>query len=154
MTYTMTGLDPTAFSDLFDLSDADLEKHNARRVIASSQPGFPCRISLQDADVGEAVILLHHVSHDARTPYRSGYAIYVRKVTEAAHYRDTLAPIMLGRPIALRAFDAAGMLRDARLAMPGEGDAGIRGLFANPVIAYIHAHNAAHGCFVAQIDRG
>ncbi len=154
MTYTITGLDPTAFSDLFGMSDADLEKHDAMRVTATSHPGFPCRISLQDADVGETVILLHHVSHSARTPYRSSYAIYVRQVCEAAQYCDTLPPILQGRPIGLRAFDAAGMLRDARLAMPGEADAGIRGLFANPVIAYIHAHNAAHGCFVAQIDRG
>ncbi len=26
-------------------------------------------------------------------------------------------------------------------------------LFANPEIAYIHAHNAAHGCFSARIER-
>jgi Protein of unknown function (DUF1203) len=26
-------------------------------------------------------------------------------------------------------------------------------LFANSDIAYIHAHNAAHGCFAARIDR-
>jgi hypothetical protein len=154
MTYTITGLDPTAFSDLFALSDADLERHDAMRVTATSHPGFPCRISLQDADVGETLILLHHVSHSARTPYRSSYAIYVRQVSQASQYCDALPPIMQGRPIGLRAFDVAGMLRDASLAMPGEADAGIRGLFANPAIAYIHAHNAAHGCFVAQIDRG
>lgn len=154
MTYTIAGLDPASFSHLFALSDADLERHDALRVTATSYPGFPCRISLEDAALGETVILLHHVSHSARTPYRSSYAIYVREVAEAAHYRDGLAPVMLGRPLGLRAFDEAGMLRDARLAMPGEGDAAIRGLFANPEIAYIHAHNAAHGCFVAQIDRG
>lgn len=154
MTYTITGLDPASFSHLFALSDADLKRHDALRVTATSYPGFPCRISLEDAALGETVILLHHVSHSARTPYRSSYAIYVRQVAEAAQYRDSLPPVMLGRPLGLRAFDEAGMLRDARLAMPGEGDAAIRGLFANPEIAYIHAHNAAHGCFVAQIDRG
>ncbi len=26
-------------------------------------------------------------------------------------------------------------------------------LFAAPEIAYIHAHNAAHGCFSARVDR-
>jgi len=30
---------------------------------------------------------------------------------------------------------------------------GIRDLFGDPEIAYIHAHNAAHGCFVARVDR-
>ena len=29
----------------------------------------------------------------------------------------------------------------------------IRDLFANPAIAYIHAHNAADGCFAARIER-
>jgi hypothetical protein len=53
----------------------------------------------------------------------------------------------------LRGFDAAGMLREGRLAAPGEADAVIRGLFAGEEIAYIHAHNAAHGCFAARIDR-
>ena len=29
----------------------------------------------------------------------------------------------------------------------------IRALFDNPAIAYIDAHNAAHGCFAARIER-
>lgn len=154
MTYTIAGLAPSHFEGLFDATDAQLQLQNARRTLVTSRPGFPCRISLEDADIGETVILLHHVSHDVATPYRSAYAIYVRQGVQAAAYRDEIAPVMQGRPLGLRAFDAAGMLRDARLAMPGDADAAVRALFANPHIAYIHAHNAAHGCFVAQIDRG
>ena len=29
----------------------------------------------------------------------------------------------------------------------------IRTLLADPQIAYIHAHNAAHGCFAPRIER-
>lgn len=29
----------------------------------------------------------------------------------------------------------------------------IRALFANTEVAYIHAHNAADGCFAARVDR-
>ncbi|MCG6119966.1 MAG: DUF1203 domain-containing protein, partial [Blastomonas sp.] len=83
----------------------------------------------------------------------SGYAIYVPDVAATAEYRGCLPPVMKGRSLGLRGFDSAAMLRDARLAAPGEADAAIRGLFDNPAIAYIHAHNAAHGCFIAQIDR-
>jgi hypothetical protein len=153
MSYAITGLAPSSFSDLFTLSDADLAARNAMRVEVTAHPGFPCRISLEDAAIGETVILLHHVSHDAPTPYRSAYAIYVRDVGAAADFSDSLPPVMRGRALGLRAFDAKGMLRDARLAAPGQADAAIRGLFDNPAIAYIHAHNAAHGCFVAQVDR-
>ena len=54
---------------------------------------------------------------------------------------------------ALRAFDAEGMLRGATLALTGDADARIRELFDRPEIAYIHAHNAAHGCFAARVER-
>ena len=62
-------------------------------------------------------------------------------------------PVFEGRPLGLRGFDAEGMLKEARLAMPGEADARIRELFANPDIATIHVHNAAHGCFSALVER-
>ena len=36
---------------------------------------------------------------------------------------------------------------------PYVDDPAIRALFERADIAYIHAHNAAHGCFAARIDR-
>ncbi|WP_168454270.1 DUF1203 domain-containing protein [Sphingopyxis microcysteis] len=153
MTYMIEGLAPDRFAPLFAMDDAGLAAINARRVTATADMGFPCRISLEDARAGEELILLHHVSHDVETPYRSAYAIYVRPGVDAARYRDELPPVFAGRPIALRAFDAAGMLQTARLAAPGEADGAIRDLFADAGIAYIDAHNAAHGCFAARIER-
>jgi hypothetical protein len=153
MTYRIIGLSPEAFAPLFALDDAALAAQRAERVIAATQPGYPCRISLEDARVGEELILLHHVSHDVFTPYRSAFAIYVRAGVETATYVDTLPPVLKGRPIALRGFDETGRMRTANLAAPGQVDAGIHALFANDEIAYIHAHNAAHGCFVARVDR-
>lgn len=153
MTYVIRGLDPEPFSRLFDLDEAGLDALNARRVTATADRGFPCRISLEDARAGEELILLHHTSHDVATPYRSAYAIYVRSGVEAATYRGETPPVFEGRPLALRAFDAAGMLQTARLAAPGEADTAIRDLFADDGIAYIHAHNAAYGCFAARIER-
>lgn len=153
MTYMIEGLAPDRFAPLFAMDDAGLAAINACRVTATADMGFPCRISLEDARAGEELILLHHVSHDVETPYRSAYAIYVRPGVDAARYRDELPPVFAGRPIALRAFDAAGMLQTARLAAPGEADGAIRDLFADAGIAYIDAHNAAHGCFAARIER-
>ena len=45
------------------------------------------------------------------------------------------------------------MLQTARLAGPGEADDAIRDLFADATISYIDAHNAAHGCFAARVER-
>lgn len=153
MTYSIRGLAPERFAPLFALDDAGLAAINARRVTATADRGFPCRISLADAKAGEELILLHHTSHDVATPYRSAYAIYVRPDVEAASYRDELPPVFEGRALALRAFDADGMLRTARLAGPGEADGAIRDLFADTGISYIDAHNAAYGCFAARIER-
>lgn len=153
MAYRIEGLAPQAFESLFSMTDGELAEQGARRVVASSSRGYPCRVSLEDAVEGEELILLHHVSHDVATPYRSAYAIYVRKGADAARFTDATPPVFEGRPLGLRGFDADGMLKDALLALPGEADAKIRALFANPAIATIHAHNAAHGCFAARIER-
>lgn len=154
MTYKISGLDPAQHSHLFAMTDAELAAINARRLTATADRGFPCRVSLRDADEGENLILFHHVSHDVVTPYRSAYAIYIRENAQvAAEYVDETPPVFEGRPIALRGFDADGNLRDAALALQGQADALIRELFESEDIAYIHAHNAAHGCFSAAIRR-
>ena len=153
MTYRIEGLRRADFAPLFAMSDAELAAQNAVRVTATG-PGYPCRVSLDDAKAGEQLILLNYTSHDVATPYRSTYAIYVRAdADEVAPLIDATPPVFEGRPLGLRAFDAGGMLKNAALALPGQADAKIRELFADDNIAYIHAHNAAHGCFSARIDR-
>lgn len=153
MTYAIHGLDPAPFAPLFSMADAELTANRAVRVTADADRGYPCRVSLQDAAKDDALILLHHTSHAVDTPYRSAYAIFVREDVEPASFVDCLPPVFEGRPLGLRGFDADGVLRDARLALPGEAEAGIIDLFANPAIAYIDAHNAAHGCFAARVER-
>jgi hypothetical protein len=154
MTYRISGLPMAAFAPLFTLNDEALAARNAVRVRASSSRGYPCRVSLVDAEEGDELILLNHVTHDVATPYRTAYAIYVRAgAVEPAPFIDETPPVFAGRPLSLRGFDRGGMLRAARLAGPGEADGAIRALFETDNIAYIHAHNAAHGCFAARIDR-
>ena len=153
MAYRIEGLAPEAFESLFSMTEGELAERNAVRVTADSAGGYPCRVSLEDAAPGEALMLLNHVSHDAATPFRTAYAIYVRKGAAPASYDDEAPPYLDSRTLGLRGFDAEGMLKGALLAMPGEADARIRELFGRPEIATIHAHNAAYGCFLARIER-
>jgi len=149
MTYRIAGLDPAAFVD-----PAALIAAGAIAVEADRQPGFPCRVTLEDAAPGERLLLLNHVSHDVATPFRSAYAIYVRtRAARAAEYVDTPPPSFAHRMLGLRGFDAAGMLRDAAVAPPGGLDTAIRGLLERDEIAYIHVHNAGAGCFMARVER-
>lgn len=152
-TYRVKGLDPAPFKPLFGLSDEELETRGIRRMTVSS-PTFPCRVSLTDRALGEKVLLLNHVSHDVANPYRASHAIFVTEgADEAADYVDEVPPVFKKRVLSLRGFDADGMMADAILTQPGEADAGIRKLFANPDIQTIHAHNATRGCFSAKIER-
>jgi hypothetical protein len=154
MTYCITGLAPEPFAPLFAMDDAALAAHRARAVVADAAGKFPCRVSLEEARPGERLVLVNHAHHEADTPYRASHAIYVREgAREAAVYRGRTPPVFEGRVLSLRGYDGEGMMRDARLAQPGEADETIRALLADPGIAYVDAHNAVRGCFAARIER-
>lgn len=153
MSYVVRGLDPTPFKPLFGLSDEELAERGAVRMTVDS-PTFPCRVSLTDRAVGERVLLVNHVSHDVANPYRATHAIFVTEADEEpAEYVDRVPPVFETRVLSLRGFDREGMMAEAILTQPGEAEAAIRKLFANPEIETIHAHNATRGCFSAKIVR-
>jgi hypothetical protein len=153
MTYRITGIDPAPYRHLFGRSDEELAAEGVVRMTVSD-PTFPCRVSLTDRAVGESVLLINHVSHDAANPYRATHAIFVAEGAEqAAEYVDQVPPVFEKRVLSLRGFDKDGMMADAILTQPGEAAAGIRKLFSNPEIETIHAHNATRGCFSAKIER-
>jgi hypothetical protein len=153
MSYVVRGLDPAPFEPLFGLSNEELAKHGAVRMTVTD-PTFPCRVSLTDRSIGETVLLVNHVSHDAANPYRATHAIFVAEAQqEPAEYVDRVPPVFETRVLSLRGFDREGMMADAILTQPGEAEDGIKRLFANPEIETIHAHNATRGCFSAKIER-
>lgn len=154
MTYRIRGLDPAEFAPLFAEEETELTSKLARREVAGATGYYPCRVSLQDAAPGEALVLAHFTNHDVASPYRNAFAIYVREAADAAaEYVDALPPILRRRPIALRGYDAKGNLHRAALALADDADSQVRALLDDPAIAYIDAHNAMHGCFAARIER-
>ena len=153
MIYRICGLRPQHFAELFTLDDDRLAKLRSRRETADGGR-FPCRVSLQDAEEGEELILTHYTNHEVETPYRNAFAIYVRAAaTEAAEFIDAMPPILRKRPIALRGYNAKGLLHRAALALSDDADQVARALLNDPEVAYIDAHNAMHGCFAARIER-
>jgi hypothetical protein len=153
MTYRITGLDPAPFTHLFGASEHDLAEQGARRMAVTTRPGFPCRVTLDDAAPGEFVLLVNHLSVGSG-PYRASHAIFISEgVARPATFNDTMPPALNSRVLSLRAFDRDHMMVDAALVQPGEGDAAVRHLFRQSAAAYIHAHNATRGCFAAAIER-
>ncbi|MGZ8515778.1 MAG: DUF1203 domain-containing protein, partial [Chitinophagaceae bacterium] len=77
--FQIKSLTDIEFADLFDLSDQELENMGAARIIVDKKQAFPCRVSLEDAEPGEEVILLSYEHHKTNSPYRSSGPIYIRK---------------------------------------------------------------------------
>jgi Protein of unknown function (DUF1203) len=154
MTYRISGLDPSQFAHLVGLGQEELARHHVVRMTADSRPGFPCRVTLDDAAPGETLLLLNHCSHDGDNPYRATHAIFVgESAAEAAVYVDEVPPALERRILSLRAFDRDGTMIDAALAQPGEADEVVRRLLANQMVDHIDAHNATRGCFAARVER-
>jgi hypothetical protein len=154
MPYLITGLDPAPYVPLFGADDAALGGCHAHRMIADSDTGFPCRVTLADAPKGARLLLLNHLSRTDDGPYRASHAIFVREdASEAAVYEAQVPPLMQRRVLSLRGFDGDGMMVDALLAQPGEADAGLRNLLDNPTIREVDVHTATRGCFLARARR-
>jgi hypothetical protein len=77
MSYRIEGVPPKLFAPLAGRGERALAELGAVRVTADGGPGFPCRVSLDYPRAGESLLLLNHVSHDLRTPFRTAYASYV-----------------------------------------------------------------------------
>lgn len=154
MAFRIRGLSPEPFRHLYGLSDLELVQRGVKRYIADKQPGFPDRIEMREAAVGEVLLLLNHICQPAETPYRASHAIFVREGAENTYDRvDEVPEVMRTRLLSLRAYDSEGMMLDAEVVDGKEMESVISRLFALPPVEYIHAHNAKHGCYSGRIDR-
>jgi len=153
MSFRIRGLDPELFARLHSLAGADLAERGAERVVVEARHAAPCRVSLDDAEPGETVILVGYDHQPANTPYHQQGPIFVRETRRRFDAVDVLPPAMARRTLSLRGFDAKHMMVDADLVEGADAAALIERLFANPGVAYIHAHYARRGCFAAAVDR-
>ncbi len=60
MSFVIAGLDPAPFRYLYGIDDAALAAEGVVRVVADGKPGYPCRVTLEDAEPGEALLLLNY----------------------------------------------------------------------------------------------
>jgi hypothetical protein len=123
-------------------------------MIAAKKPGFPCRVSLSDAEVGEEVVLVHYQHQPVSSPFRASHAVYVRPNAQQANPAKDEVPIMLrSRILSLRGFDRQGMMVAADLVEGVQLEQSVEAIFLDPAVAYIHIHFAKPGCYAARVDR-
>jgi hypothetical protein len=154
MSFRISALPTARFKPLFALSDEELAARGAKRLIVDKCPGFPCRVSLVDAQVGEVVLLTNYEHQTASSPYRAAHAIFVRENAHEARPKvDEVPQVLRSRLLSVRGFDEEGMMIDADVVDGREIEPAIERLLANARISYLHLHNAKPGCYAARVDR-
>ena len=116
MSFQLVGVPFGPFASLFSLPDQALVEVDARRMVATEKPGYPCRVSLADAEIGEELLLLPFTHQPARSPYRASGPIFVRKAARQCKLDAGVIPAYVRlRQMSVRAYDAAHLMIDAAL---------------------------------------
>ena len=85
MMFRIVALPKEVFSHLSGMPEAALSAHKARGVVADASPGFPCRVSLQDAASGDGLWPVNHRQLDVASPYAAWHGVYVRVEASETH---------------------------------------------------------------------
>ena len=121
---------------------------------AETTPGFPCRVSLVDAEPGEEVLLVPFTHHDVASPYRASGPIFVRVNAATARPEVNEVPAMIrSRLLSIRAYDAEAMMVASEVAEGRDLDDHIERAFSDARVEYLHLHNARPGCYNCRVDR-
>jgi hypothetical protein len=154
--FRVSGISAEVLNEFRHLSDDDLQQRNVFRYIANQKPGYPCRVSLVDAEIGESLLLLNFGHLMSSSPYRSVGPIFVRESARETYVRVDEIPEVLrarGRWLSVRAYDSNDMLAGAAVIETAEIDQSIQKFFADRQVAYLHVHYAGPGCFACRVDR-
>jgi hypothetical protein len=154
--FRVSGIPADVIEQMRLLTDDELKKQRAVRRIVDARPGFPCRVTLEDAEIGESVLLFNFEHLPGPSPYRSVGPIYVRESASKTYSKINEIPEVLrvaDRVFSVRAYDETDLLVEAEVIKSVEIDGVIQRLFANASTAYIHVHYAGPGCYSCRIDR-
>ena len=152
--FQIVGLSPTPFEPLFALPPDELAARGIRRVRAAAGTGYPCRVSLADAEAGDELLLLPFEHQPANSPYRASGPIYVRVGARQRTMPVGEVPASVRRrQISLRAYDGDDLIVAAEVCEGEAVGAEIERLLADPRVSYLHLHNAKRGCYSCLVRR-
>jgi hypothetical protein len=154
MTYRIEALPLEPFTAYFAMTDAELAEVGARRWVADAPGRAPCRVSLQDADAGEALVLVNHAHlTDPASPYRASGPIFVRETAVRAEPAAEAPEMLRKRPLSLRVYDRRNIMIDGQVIEGADLDDRLAEWFQNPAVEQAHIHFAPRGCYLARAVR-
>ncbi len=147
-------IEKNIFDELLNKSEEQLAETNARWLIADSKPGYPCRVSLKEAEVGERVLLIPFKYHDVQSPHQASGPIFICENAETAELEINEIPeILTERLLSVRAYNIKNLMICAETVQGAELENAIRSQFLNSEVAYLQIHNANPGCFNCNVHR-
>jgi hypothetical protein len=151
MSFRIVGLPADEFAHLFELSDTELAAVGGVRRTADGN--YPCRVSLTDSKPGEELVLVNYEHHPVDSPYRMRFAIFVREGDKTYDRVNEVPEQLRKRMLAVRSFDASGMMVENRLVDGQQVEPVIEKLLAPANVDYLHIHFASPGCYAAKVVR-
>lgn len=152
--FRLVGLAAENFEPFFAMSDAQLAEFGARRLVADAPTGFPCRVSLEDAAVGDELLLLPFEHLSTGSPYRASGPVFARRgARRAVLPPGEIPPYVTRRLMSVRAYDGADMMLDADVCEGAGVREALERFMADPAVAFVHLHNAKRGCFSCRVER-
>lgn len=152
--FVFVALSEVIFEPYLVMSDNELLKANASWLTVDSNPGYPCRVSLEDALIGERVLAISFNHHNAGTPYNASGPIFVRESAKQRSYQEGEVPEMLRhRSLSLRGYNSEAMMIDAIVVGGEDIEICLSNMFGSKQVEYIHVHNAKPGCFNCMVRR-
>ncbi len=147
MSFRILGLSPEPFAPLFALDDDELLARGVHGFEADEPHSAPCRISLEDAQPGERLLLLNHEHQPALSPFRASGPIFVRDQAAVAFDAMDLVPDALQRrTLSVRAYDASAMMVKGQVVAGAELAGLLNDWLEDAAVKEVHLHYAARGC--------
>ncbi len=132
---------------------SELRRTGGSVYVADSVPGYPCRLCLTDAEIGEELVLVSHDPFAGDSAYRSASPIFVHREPCQPFVGNTLPLQLTRRQLSVRSFDAEDMMIEAAVVAGSTLGETLHGFFSTETCERVHIHNADRGCWAATIPR-
>ena len=154
MNFQVIPLQSSLFEKFYGKDNSALEQSGALGYIADEKPGYPCRVSLRDAEPGERLVLSNFEHQPGNTPYRSAHAVFVIEgAADILPIKGKVPEMLACRLLSVRAFDKNDMMVGAEVLEGRDAAACFEAMLLQTGVAYLHVHTAKFGCYLARIER-
>lgn len=128
---------------------------DAGNTVITMASGGPCRFTLTDHPAGSAMRLLSWAVPKPAGVYALRSPIFLGADGDAWDAPGVVPPVVAARKVALRAYDAAGMMvyPANTLVLDDDHAAVIAALLDRPDVAFLNCHTALAGCYLCRFER-